>query len=139
MENSNRIIKFRAWDKKNKKWIGKKTLEYLCISEDVVVLVEYTPDSMGGYSPKSCKQLTSPEVQNLEIVEYIGKKDENDREIYEGSILKDDRGQYGKVFYSDKSASFLVNWKMEDGSWETDCCFHEVVGHIYENPELLKK
>jgi len=35
----NRVYKFRAWDKKSKKWIGKSSLEYLCVGEDTVVLV----------------------------------------------------------------------------------------------------
>lgn len=59
--------------------------------------------------------------------------------IFEGDILKDNKGQFGKVFYSEYQGAFLVNWKMKDGSYETDSCFrYDIVGNIYDNPELLE-
>ena len=74
----------------------------------------------------------------ISIDEHIGLKNKNGKEIYENDITIDGKKQYGKVFYSEKSASFLVNWHMNDGSWETDNCFYDVVSNIYENPKMLK-
>jgi len=71
------------------------------------------------------------------LMQYTGLKDKNGKEIYEGDIVKGDLGHVGTVEYN--APSFEVRWN--DG----DCCkifdaVHgviEVIGNIYENPNLL--
>jgi uncharacterized phage protein (TIGR01671 family) len=77
------------------------------------------------------------------IMQFTGLKDKNGKEIYEGDILKDGKGQYGQVLWHRNS--FLVEWteRNYDGSRQVepmiDDCFNygEVVGNLYETPELL--
>jgi hypothetical protein len=73
------------------------------------------------------------------VMQCTGKKDKNGKLIYENDLLKDGKGQIGKVFWHSSTCSFAVNWLMKDGSYETDNCFGygEIIGNIYENPELL--
>ncbi len=124
-----REIKFRAWDKKKKRWIGVSKLEHLCVGRDVVVLVRYAPSSDGKYNPVSCSQLTWEEIENLEIVESTGHRDRNRREIYSSDLVS--------IYDSDVTGEivwFNLSWQIKDGGML--CLFDsdvlEIVGNIQE-------
>ena len=73
---------------------------------------------------------------------WIGKLDKNEKEIYDGDIIKDTQGWLWKVFWRDKFVGFYLK-KIDDSEW-IDLLWGgnvsglEVIGNIYENPELLK-
>lgn len=87
--------------------------------------------------------------RNFQVMQYTGLKDKNGKEIYEGDVLK--RVQY----YEDGSTPDLhfgiITWddcyfyshsikneiSRSIGN-KPDCVSYEVIGNIYENPELLK-
>lgn len=127
--------KFIAYDKKNKKWVGKEWLEYLCVCDDIVVLVKYKPDNNGGYSPYFIKQLTNPEVDNLVILQYIGIDDNNDKEIYEGNIVHIWRGEYCQESWEyDHYIKVEMNGKCLMSLEKAEN--KEIIGNVYDNPEL---
>lgn len=78
--------------------------------------------------------------------EYIGLKDKNGKEIYEGDILKTDVG----IYYIKTALPFIELVDKDDSPYENgdyyvgrepryhDWKEFEVLGNIYENPELLK-
>jgi uncharacterized phage protein (TIGR01671 family) len=89
--------------------------------------------------------IVSPDMRWYEVIQsiigqYTGLKDEKGNKIFNGDIVKDPKGQYGVVFWQTNSACFAVNWKMQDGTYETDTCigYGEVIGNIHDNPDLLK-
>ena len=89
-------------------------------------------------------------VGNLILMQYTGLKDKNGKEIYEGDVIKSiipKQGiwsevtiAYGPVFY--KSASFRATTGPHSMDWVrldslAPTVETEVIGNIYDNPELL--
>jgi len=81
------------------------------------------------------------------VVEYTGLKDENGEEIYEGDIMKvidpmgeDDNqcvAELEKGCYSYESARGFGDYDITSIGWAMEMdFFFEVIGNIYENPEL---
>ncbi|QOP49049.1 YopX family protein [Lacticaseibacillus paracasei] len=79
----------------------------------------------------------------MTLMQYTGLKDKNGREIYEGDVLDIGlRNQDGKpviapVSYEKYAAGYVLD-NGGNGIWQrlTEDC--EVIGNIFENPELLE-
>ena len=87
-------------------------------------------------------------LNNAKIMQYTGLKDKNGKEIYEGDIVRgyfnaDDVEDYLWLRLTDEEKK--QEWKLfevEDihfGYKEPVPEILEVIGNIYENPELLKE
>jgi uncharacterized phage protein (TIGR01671 family) len=97
------------------------------------------------------------EHHNWPLMQYTGLKDKNGKEIYEGDIVRALRPKYGpgrrrldraassydelilECIYDSERAGFLFrNNKM---GWSAAFAMehnYEILGNIYENPDLLK-
>ncbi len=88
-------------------------------------------------------------LSDCEIAQFIGLFDCNGKEIYEGDICKKDCGSYGLAtaiieydprwmkFYFKQTMGWEWAFDMPDGpNWSPEEV--EVIGNIYENPELLE-
>lgn len=106
-----REIKFRVWDKKSKMWLKRFNVDLLDIDTDI--------------------------LSTIELCQYTGLKDKNGVEIYEGDIVRT-FGESFVVFYFQEHVGYLL--KDIDGCLETIRSYRvEVLGNIYENPELLEE
>ncbi|TDE72974.1 hypothetical protein E0E04_04820 [Streptococcus vicugnae] len=124
-----RVPKFRAWDKENKEMLFVRQIDFMF---EKVVLECY-------------EQFFIDEV---ELMQSTGLKDINSEEVYEGDIVKipDDYDAFGhnageilKVAFD--SGCFRLkrpNSKGRGFYFEDDNTV-EIIGNIYENPELAEE
>ena len=135
-----REIKFRAWDKQNKEFISNASLLSL----------------MNGNKPKDIEVSGINDINNdalyigddIELMQYTGLKDKHGKEIYEGDILRvilEKSSAIGEVKYDERTFECINDsFDMEDPQsvicdildYRTDLI--EVIGNIYETPELLE-
>lgn len=132
-----REIKFRAWKHVN-------TPEMF---NDVQAIDFKSGMAHLGYKLSSFTERTDKEsLDNLILMQYTGLKDKNGTEIYEGDIVENaSKDLKFQVVY--EAPSFNRKW-IDDTSkryrehlteplaWNT-YIICEVIGNIYENPELL--
>jgi hypothetical protein len=132
-----RTIKFRVYDKENKRML------YSSEPRDQGER-EYIPFQFGvGWSDWEKSWLS-------DLMQFTGLKDKQGKEVYEGDIIKavlEDSGELKdvveQVYYTEEYAAFgpfchLMHY--DEGRW-IDCLQNdefEVIGNIYEHPELLK-
>jgi uncharacterized phage protein (TIGR01671 family) len=71
------------------------------------------------------------------LMQFTGLKDKNGKEIYHGDCLSAD-GHFFVVKWDDRAAAF--RFVDDAGNSESPLNYDhiEVIGNIYENPELLK-
>lgn len=123
----NREIKFRAWDKKKNK-MGKafslSDASYEGFPKPFV-------DDNGDWDNKA----------DIDIMQYTNLKDKNGKEIWEGDIVKyynasDKKTFMYKVEYSGCGFSPFGFAEFGDEGFSSKEC--EVIGNMYENPELSR-
>ena len=130
----NREIKFRAWHKDLKKMfkIGQITLEEGTWN--------FEPNDRGFIG------MSIPYQPSFVLMQYTGLHDKNGKEIYDGDIVYC-QTKYGKAKAIIKflDGKFVAYWNSalthpENGHhiacYEINKRF-EVIGNIYDNPELL--
>ena len=89
--------------------------------------------------------LTDFSVNEETIGQYTGLKDKNGKKIFEGDIVKDDYCIYEVVYDGNGYYIEVVKLLKECGTQKgilydlSDYKDLEVIGNIYDNPELLKE
>ncbi len=91
-------------------------------------------------------QMVRSNVDPDTVGQYTGLTDKNSTKIFEGDIVRDDKGNVGHVEFLIQAAGYVIVWKHGDtslghrargGGYDCDPSL-EVIGNIYDNPELLE-
>lgn len=113
-----REIKFRSWDPLKKEMMQAGSLNdwFGAISKLRINPIKANPHEI--------------------FMQFTSLKDKNGVEIYEGDILRYD-GEERIVVY--EAPSFELQLKETRAfAWDNWAEFGEIIGNIYQNPELLK-
>ena len=135
-----REIKFRAWDKGRCKWLSDFRLHP---SGQVMKTQAVSKSKKYEYGTKS--------IQNVELCQFTGLKDRNSKEIYEGDVVITPQQKYikqwvveydydGNIILSNQINSEICLYDFEDMIVDKNNCYVkdiEIIGNIYDNPELL--
>ena len=116
------MIKFRAWDKETKTMNGMAEI----------------------YRNRNQEIELHPRDENIILMQSTGLKDKNGKEIFEGDIV-DYKGRKAVVKWHGSYASFIYRFldELQERVSEWHPLFlayyhFEIIGNIYENPELLE-
>ena len=137
-----RELKFRIWDNKNKKFLPESHFAILGSGKVIVTL--------SGYY----EHFTNKTQDDYVVQQYTGLKDKNDKGVYEGDIVKtiyvnDPVNDIGNIIYHVETGAYriktsknllpIVTYRfIEDKPQGLLQVADEIIGNIFENPELLK-
>lgn len=141
-----RMIDFRAWDKKESEILDVMDIDF----SGNKVGVCNVPKRLFKDGRLHTIYSIEKDWNEVELMQYTGLKDKNGTEIFEGDIVRwtrlsisfdletyETRTDNLEVVWCDYNAGFLA----QDGTllYYEDSEQYEVIGNVYENPELLEE
>ena len=138
-----REIEFRAYIKDKKQIVD-------------VIDINFMQETI-GYMNKADTKYTYAYFKDIELMQYTGLKDKNGKKIYEGDIVKLKELNYNYewtaiVEFGNPNSEYVWGWNLKpitkDVGWNLDIlCWVEmpigasceIIGNIFDNPELLKE
>lgn len=133
-----RDIKFRAWDKDNRKMILAENILKICFvrTGHTPNLIVYTDRKINHF--EEIREQDKKYCNEFELLQYTGIKDKNGKEIYDGDIIYWSYGDLEEnivVFWDDEHLRWSI-YKIENKS-ATGSLYEysnsEEIGNIYEN------
>lgn len=125
-----RQIKFRVWRSDDKQMYQPTMRGRFLMFTDGFIPVAHGLTVQPDY-----------EISEATLLQYTGTKDKNGTEIYEGDIITHSNdGMKGVVVWNPASYCYSID-SLDGKEYVADLCDYdfepEVIGNIYQNPELL--
>ena len=122
--------KFKAWHIKEKKWIIDR---FFMENKGNCIIARIGQTKAGADINKHFSI-----GRDVELMQYAWLKDKNKKEIYNGDVVKNKKGETETVSWLENTSGFYpfaseIQSIRED--FRSRNC--EVIGNKYENPELL--
>ena len=142
-----RPIKFRVWDKKTKEFVkGDMFFEQ---EDQGTFEPDCYHDEAGEVHSMKYSQKKLDRYHGYIIQQYTGLNDYKGKEIYEGDIIhylfdgasypKEAQDKYLTCVYDSDFGGFCFDDADSSYYWAEVRGYMEVIGNIFENPELLDK
>lgn len=145
----NREILYRGKRIDNGEWVfGNRLYDDISGKQYIIPFGNIEESEMRGH--EGCCYCVGFEIIPETIGQYTGLKDKNGKKIFEGDILRFTRGgnEYiGKVVYEQRICGLDLWCNKVVGAYGEKATFRvnlteptklEVIGNIYDNPELLE-
>ncbi|UXR50994.1 YopX family protein [Staphylococcus simulans] len=134
-------IKFRVWDSlENKMRYDIGVIEFNAFDKNVSALAFNHHLDDTGYGEIDNSQSEYYNALCFKLMQYTGLKDKNGKEIYESDIV---RNLYGELYVVEWLDGSFVLTEFYNGGYDhyiiDSSTEYEVLGNIYENPELLER
>ena len=138
------ITRYRAWNKATKEMYGADEIIAINFEEkEICVQTIYFEQGL----PDS-RDLDYYDFDDIVLMQSTEMRDKNDREIFEGDIVKvtdgDERtnfpdGGIGTICGLDEIFMWYIDGQVHNGLFDISQEYYiEVIGNIYENQELLE-
>lgn len=120
-----REIKLRAWDKVKSEML----FDFFVHSYEQ----ELYWDAAVLYD-----DMSYAEASRFDLMQYTGLLDKNDKEIYEGDVVKGRMGQLRQVCWYESEARYMLEYPNGNCQVMQYMTEWEVIGNIWEHPHLLE-
>lgn len=121
------IPRYRAWDKEFKEMVQVDALVF----DEQIIKATYKNGNV-----------VKEDLKNYVLMQSTGLRDKNEREIFEGDVVKLAKDVYSEPTYYEivrhRGGAYRLESKQHGCElWlrHTDC---EIAGNIWENPELIE-
>ena len=149
-----REIKFRAWDKQEGCWLDKNHAFDYAAKETKLIYCDIEGVAVGNdtvYLLDECGNWEYLSRDRFELMQFTGLHDKNGKEIFEGDVVDVNDDMDIKDIPDIETMCDVVTMERFPTYWLKNERFGyegeelispedtEIIGNIYENPELLKE